>query len=568
MKYIKFFKYILNKKEKVKVLYISILMALNTMLELLSVGLILPVITILMKKDLNFLPENLYEITKNFEYFDLLKIVLSGLVIIYVFKNLFIFFYNYQQSLFLKNLHIRIVSDLFKRYIFQNYSFFLQKDTGSILRNLNISRIVSLCLVSYLTLALELSVISCFLIYILYLNFSTSFIIILIFVSFGLILYKTTRKKLHLWGSLKQDYDAKMNQQIIQSFTLIKNIKIFNKEKKIFHFFKDLILKSEDLIFKTDIVQQLPRVLAETLGVISIAILIILLTISGKSNSEIITLTAVYAAVAFRLIPASTRIIAALQRIKNFAPSLALIKGEFLSLEPKGIKTNEVKKIEPIKFNNIKLKKVSFSYDKKDDIFANINLQINKGDIIGLYGESGSGKSTLINLISGLIEPYSGTILINDNLLKNNKENWLASLGYVPQQVTLFNDSITKNISFFEEEIEKKKINSILDKSNLTKFINSLPDKGNTIVGESSSKLSGGQIQRIGIARALFNDPEFIIFDESTNSLDTINENEIMEFIYSLKDSKTVLIISHDKKVLDRCDKIYEVKNKNINQIK
>ncbi len=568
MKYIKFFKYILNKKEKVKVLYISILMALNTMLELLSVGLILPVITILMKKDLNFLPENLYEITKNFEYFDLLKIVLSGLVIIYVFKNLFIFFYNYQQSLFLKNLHIRIVSDLFKRYIFQNYSFFLQKDTGSILRNLNISRIVSLCLVSYLTLALELSVISCFLIYILYLNFSTSFIITLIFVSFGLILYKTTRKKLHLWGSLKQDYDAKMNQQIIQSFTLIKNIKIFNKEKKIFHFFKDLILKSEDLIFKTDIVQQLPRVLAETLGVISIAILIILLTISGKSNSEIITLTAVYAAVAFRLIPASTRIIAALQRIKNFAPSLTLIKGEFLSIEPKGIKTNEIKKIEPIKFNNIKLKKVSFSYDKKHDIFANINLQINKGDIIGLYGESGSGKSTLINLISGLIEPYSGTILINDNLLKNNKESWLASLGYVPQQVTLFNDSITKNISFFEEEIEKEKINSILDKSNLTKFINSLPDKGNTIVGESSSKLSGGQIQRIGIARALFNDPEFIIFDESTNSLDTINENEIMEFIYSLKGSKTVLIISHDKKVLDRCDKIYEVKNKNINQIK
>lgn len=568
MKYIKFFKYILNKKEKFQVLYISILMALNTMLELISVGLILPVITILMKKDLNFLPENLYQITKNFEYFDLLIIVLSGLVIIYALKNLFIFFYNYQQGLFLKNLHIRVVTDLFKRYIIQNYSFFLQKDTGSILRNLNVSRIVSICLVSYLILALELSVITCFLIYILYLNFSISLIITLIFVSFSLILYKTTRKKLHLWGSLKQDYEAIINQQIIQSFTLIKNIKIFNKEKKIFNFFKDVILKSEDIIFKTDIVQQLPRVLAETLGVISIVILIILLTISGKSNSEIITLTAVYAAVAFRLIPASTRIIAALQRIKNFAPSLALIKGEFLSLESKEIKTNEIKKIEPIKFNNIKLKKVSFSYDKKHDIFANINLQINKGDIIGLYGESGSGKSTLINLISGLIEPYSGTILINDNLLKNNKESWLASLGYVPQQVTLFNDSITKNISFFEEKIEKEKINSILDKSNLTKFINSLPDKGNTVVGESSSKLSGGQIQRIGIARALFNDPEFIIFDESTNSLDTINENEIMEFIYSLKGSKTVLIISHDKKVLDRCDKIYEVKNKNINQIK
>ena len=568
MKYLESFKFILNKKEKIQVFYISLLMALNTMLELLSVGLILPVITILMKKDLNFLPENLYQITKNFEYFDLLKIVLSGLILIYILKNLFIFFYNYQQSLFLKNLHIRVVSDLFKKYIFQNYSFFLQKDTGSILRNLNISRIVSICLVSYLTLALELSIISCFLIYILYLNFSISLIITLIFISFGLILYKTTRKKLHLWGSLKQDYDAKMNQQIIQSFTLIKNIKIFNKEKRIFNFFKNIVLKSEDLIFKTDIVQQLPRVLAETLGVISIAILIIILTISGKSNSEIITLTAVYAAVAFRLIPASTRIIAALQRIKNYAPSLALIKGEFLNLEQKNIKINEVK-IEPIKFNNIKLQNISFRYDKSDNnILTNINFQINKGDIVGLFGESGSGKSTLVNLISGLIEPSSGTIEINDTKLKDSKESWLASIGYVPQQVTLFNDTIAKNISFFEEKTEKEKIDDILNKSNLTQFTNSLQEKENTIVGENSAKLSGGQIQRIGIARALFNNPQFIIFDESTNSLDSINENEIMKFIYSLKGSKTVLIISHDRKVLNKCDKVFEVKNKNINQIK
>jgi ABC-type multidrug transport system fused ATPase/permease subunit len=238
MKYIQSFKFILNKKEKIKVLHISLLMALNTILELLSVGLILPVITILMKKDLNFLPKNLYEITQNFEYLDLLKIVLLGLVIIFVLKNLFIFFYNYQQSLFLKNLHIRVVSDLFKKYIFQNYSFFLQKDTGSILRNLNISRIVSLCLVSYLTLALEISVISCFLIYILYLNFFTSSIITLIFITFGLILYTTTRKKLHLWGSLKQNYDAQLNQQIIQSFTLIKNIKFLIKKKEYSIFLK------------------------------------------------------------------------------------------------------------------------------------------------------------------------------------------------------------------------------------------------------------------------------------------------------------------------------------------
>jgi ABC-type bacteriocin/lantibiotic exporter with double-glycine peptidase domain len=307
--------------------------------------------------------------------------------------------------------------------------------------------------------------------------------------------------------------------------------------------------------------------LSETLGVISIAILIIILTISGKSNSEIITLTAVYAAVAFRLIPASTRIIAALQRIKNYAPSLNLIEEEFLNLDQKNINIIE-KKIEPLKFENIKLKNINFSYEQSNNsVFTNINFEINKGEIIGLYGESGSGKSTLINLISGLIEPSSGTIKINERKLKDTKESWLASLGYVPQQVTLFNDTISKNISFFEKEVEKKKINNILEKSNLSKFINDLPEKENTIVGENSATLSGGQIQRIGIARALYNDPEFIIFDESTNSLDPINENEIMEFIYSLKGLKTILIISHDKKVLSKCNKIFEIKNKNINQI-
>jgi len=381
-------------------------------------------------------------------------------------------------------------------------------------------------------------------------------------------LYKATSKKLHLWGSLKQDYNAKINQQVIQSFTLIKNIKIFNKEIRIFNYFKKLLFNHENLIFKTDVVQQLPRALIEILGVFSIAILIIVLLGIGKSSTEIITLTAIYAAVAFRLIPASTRIIGASQRIKHYAPSLSLIKKEFLNFEEKNIKTYE-EKIDQLKFNNIIFNNVSFNYNQNNnDIFSNINFQVNRGEIIGILGESGSGKSTLINLISGLIEPSSGEIKINNVILKDIKKNWLASLGYVPQQVTLFNDTIARNISFFDKESEHEKIDKTLEKSNLKKFVSSLPDKENTIVGENAAKLSGGQIQRIGIARALYDNPEFIIFDESTNSLDPINEKEIMEFIYSLKNNKTVLIISHDEKILNKCHKIYEVENKKINHIK
>jgi ABC-type bacteriocin/lantibiotic exporter with double-glycine peptidase domain len=546
-------------------------MVINTLFELLSMGIILPIVTILLKKDFDFLPENFHNLIESLDYVDLVKYLMLGIIFIYIVKNLFIIFYNYQQGLFVRNLQIRVVGDLFEKYVFQNYSFFLQKNTGTILRNINISRIVSLCLVSYLILALEILIISCFLSYLLFINFLPTIIITLIFVVFGLVLYKATKNKLYSWGTLKQDLDAKINQQIIQTFSLIKNVKIFNKEKKMYNFFEKLLFNYENLTLKTDIVQQLPRGVVEILSVISISILIAVLSATGKDGLEILALTAIYAAVAFRLIPSSTRIITAAQRIRNYGPSLNLIKNEFSYL--KQDRENITKKIEPLKFENLKFENVSFKYEEKNEnTLSDLSLEINKGEVIGIFGESGSGKSTLVNLISGLLKPSNGIIKINSKNLENEKQNWLASLGYVPQQVTLFNDTIESNISFFEnlnhDKNLREKLNKVIIEANLENFVKNLPEKENTIVGENAAKLSGGQIQRIGIARALFNNPDFIIFDESTSSLDEKNENEIMQFIYSLKNSKTVLFISHKKEILNNCDKIFEVKNKKILKIK
>lgn len=575
MNFLNFLRRILEKKEKLYLLYIAFLMILNTFFELLSVGIIIPVITILLKEDFNFLPENLHEFVKSFEYIELAKIIMIVLIATYILKNLFILFYTYQQKLFLRNLHIRLVSGFFKKYISQNYSFFLQKDTGTIFRNINISKVVSLCLISYLTLALETLIIVCFLSYLFYINFISTFIITIVFVIFGLILYLSTKNKLYLWGTLRQNLDAKISQQIIQSFTLIKNIKIFNKEKTMYNSFKRLIFDYENLDLKTEMIQQAPRAVVEILGVISISVIVIVLSVSGKDGIEILAFTGLYAAVAFRLMPSSTRIIAAAQRIKNFSPNIYLIDNEFFDLKKdiSNIGNEDNKKIKPLKFQNLKFKNVSFFYGKNEkNILTDVSLEINKGEIIGIYGESGSGKSTFVNLISGLLKPQKGIIQINDENLETKKINWLASLGYVPQQVTLFNDTIETNISFFENQDKNenfiKKITKALEQANLKNLIESLPDKVNTIVGENAAKLSGGQVQRIGIARALFNNPEFIIFDESTSSLDLENEIDIMKFVYSLKKNKTVIVISHKKEILERCDKIFEVKNKNINQIK
>jgi ABC-type bacteriocin/lantibiotic exporter with double-glycine peptidase domain len=572
MNFVRFLKKILNKKEKLYLIYIFLLMVLNTLFEFLSIGIILPFMSILFKKDLNFMPEIFKELLKGFEHIDLIKYVIIGLILIYLIKNLFILFYNYQQKLYLRNLQTRVLSDLYKLYMFQSYSFFLQKNTGTILRNLQTSRVVSLCLISYLAVILEILIVIIFVSYLLYVNFILTAIIVLLFITSGSILYLSSKNKLYTWGNLKQSLDAKINQLIIQSFSLIKNIKIFNKEKKMNNFFKKLIFEYEDLDLKTDMIQQIPRAVIEMLGIISISFLIIVLSNIGKDNVEILSLIALYAAVAFRLMPSSTRIITAGQRIRSFAPNLNLIENEFFD-NAKNISDENSEKIEPLKFKNLKFKDVNFFYGKNEkNILTDINLEINRGEIIGIYGESGSGKSTFVNLISGLLKPQIGTIKINNENLENNKPNWLASLGYVPQQVTLFNDTIETNISFFENQDQNetfnKKITKALEQANLKNLIDSLPDKLNTIVGENAAKLSGGQVQRIGIARAIFNDPEFIIFDESTSSLDLENEKDIMRFVYSLKKHKTVIIISHKKEILERCDKIFEVKNSKINQIK
>jgi ATP-binding cassette, subfamily B, bacterial PglK len=572
MRQVKALKKILNYKEKIRGAYIAFLMIINAIFELMSIGLILPIMSILLTNNINFFPDKIKEYLGNLDYSILVIFMLSTLITMYVIKNLFIIFYNYQLGLFLKDLQVRVMRDLYQKYIYQNYLFFLQKKLGTILRNLDSARVVSLFLFSYLTAVLEVMVIILMLGYLVYLNPVATIIIAFIFSFFGSIMYLKTKKNLTDWSVKKLELESKILQQISQSFTLIKNIKIFNKEKKMYDFFNETLINQEQVGFKVDFIQQIPRALMEVLGVISMSVLIFVLSVNGKSTEEIIVVAAVYAAVAFRLIPSSTRIIAAGQRIKALGPALNLIKNEFINLEVSKVEDNKEKK-NRIEFDVIELKDVSFKYDNiKIDTLSNINFKINKGEIIGIFGSSGSGKSTFINLISGLIDPTGGEIKINNENLQDLRSNWLSILGYVPQQSGLFNDTILKNISFFEDQndndIFNEKLNKALIQSNLKEFVETLPDKVNTEVGESAGKLSGGQVQRIGIARAMFNDPQFVIFDESTNSLDEKNEKSIMEFIYSLKSKKTVLIISHKEEILNKCDRIYKIENKNLKKIK
>jgi len=214
--------------------------------------------------------------------------------------------------------------------------------------------------------------------------------------------------------------------------------------------------------------------------------------------------------------------------------------------------------------SKIKIKNLKYKYSEKlNYILNNINLNISKGEFIGIIGSSGSGKSTLVDLLMGLLTPSSGEICIDNININDDKSSWQRKIGYVPQNIFLIDDSIKNNIAFGIEgdKIDELKLNKAIEESQLKAFINSLEIGFETKVGERGAQISGGQLQRIGIARALYNDPEILILDESTASLDTLTENGIMDSINKLKGEKTIIMISHRFSSLKDCDKIYEIRD-------
>ena len=268
--------------------------------------------------------------------------------------------------------------------------------------------------------------------------------------------------------------------------------------------------------------------------------------------------------------PAAIRIIGSMQRLKYLEPYGKILISELNIYEDKISKKkilaaykNEIKIIRFKK--NIELKNISFYYYKDRKIIKNMNFKIVKNSCVGIMGNSGSGKSTLVDLLTGLIDPISGKILIDGRSFQKNKEIWQDKISYVSQSPFFLSDSIEKNIAFgvHEKEIKHQKIYKVAKEAQIYDDVMKMKDQFKTKLFDNGSNLSGGQLQRIAIARALYRNSEILILDESTNSLDEQNEILFYKFLKTLKKKLTIIIISHKEKNLDICDKLYKLKKLN-----
>ena len=285
-----------------------------------------------------------------------------------------------------------------------------------------------------------------------------------------------------------------------------------------------------------------------------------------KSNlNEALTIIIVYTAVSVRLSPSFNVIINSFASI-NFG--LFSIEKIYSTISNKNFKSSQqienstINEMEnkDLKFENIFFKNVFFSYNQKDKIIENLNVGIKKNQIIGVSGSSGSGKTTFLNLFLGFIQPTSGTILLNNKVnLPNNI--WTNQIAYMPQDIFLFSDSIKTNITL-KETINQKEYQMLIDaieKVDLKEFLHNQKDGIDTVISDTGLNFSGGQKQRLALARSIYHNKEILVLDESTSALDSITISKIIELLLVLKKEKTIIISSHNPDVLKICDKIIKL---------
>ncbi len=491
--------------------------------------------------------------------------ILIILSIIFSLKIIFVFLSTYLKLQLIHRFNSDIQQKLYKKYINLSWVEYLEKKSSKMIRNIQNetsivkNKIVDALIIIFVETLLFISIFTLLLFTIPKFTLLIVFTIILI----GGIFYKNSRDKIRYHASIRLSAGAKIFNYIIESLTSFKDILIYNKQD----FFRNKF-NIQNLIYhnsqkKLGLLNSYPRIFLEALGYISVICIIYFSIISEITTSQLLTTLGLFIIAVSRLIPSISRLITAIQNLNEGQIALEVIYEEISENNIKEDKS--LTERSNVKFdNNICLKNISFKYpNSKNFVLENVNLKIKKFSTNAIYGVSGSGKSTLVDIISGLLHQYNGEITIDEKKVHNIKKFWKNSISYVGQKNYLFSETIAKNIALESEDnmINKKKITDILKICRLEKF--NLESK----VEEMGKNLSGGESQRISIARAMYNEPSFLIFDEATNSLDKKVEKEILDLLISLKNKVTIILISHDTKVVDYCENIYEIKNKTLNKL-
>jgi len=559
-------------KPKIKLFILIFLIFVATVFEAIGIGMLIPLLTIFVR-DLGEIKESLKLISDFpviYDYLFLLNkkqmiyLCLVLIILIYFLKSLIVTYFGIYSSRFVYKAQASISNILFNNYLSKPYNFHLNKNSSELIRNITseVGVFVGSILLPSIYILTETMVALALLSFLFFLEPVIIFSVTVAFLTIMVVMHFLGKNFLKKWGEIRQEKTGLLIKNLQEGLGAIKEIKILGIENEFSkNFQKQNYLKaaaeSNMMAF-----QQIPKSFLEFFAILFFVILVFAFLHANKAFVDIIPILGIFAATAFRALPSANRIMVNLNALRYGLPVLPIIVYELDKVDKNNLTQTRTKK--KILFSSMKLKEVSFKYSPQSKpILEKITLNINAGEKIAFTGPSGSGKSTLIDLICGLLEPTAGEILINQKDIKESMQEWQNVIGYVSQSPYLIDDSLKKNIAFGlnDAEVDNKKIMELVNKVQLGSLVENLSNGINTLLGEKGVRLSGGQKQRIAIARALYRDCQILVLDEATSALDGELEEKILNSLNELKLNKTLLVISHRKSSLERCDKIFKFNN-------
>lgn len=554
---------IIPKKFQTKTIVILVLTLVGTILETAGIGLVIPAIAIMADGNIAEKYPTFFSLFASLGNPSHAQLVIYGVYLLlsaYVIKALYLGFLSWKQSQYIFDIKAYLSQSLFEHYICAPYEFHLKQNSGNLIRNitLEVEQLVARVLIPGVLLITELMVILAITV-LLFIVQPIGAIALFIVMSLAMYIFeRLSQNHLKKWGAQRQIYEGHRIQRAQEGLGGIKDVKVLGREYNFINNYGEHTYNAAFVEKKQYALSNIPRLWLETIGVVGLTILIIISLQYVQTPGEVIPIIGLFAAAAFRILPSANRILNSIQSLRYSDAVINLILKE-LNLE---FKTNDDKKRSLNFEHQIELRNVSYSYPNTPiNSLTNINITINKGESIGLIGTSGAGKSTLVDVLLGLIKPYSGGIFIDGLNINEGMRNWQDLIGYVQQSIFLTDDTLRKNIAFGcnEDEINDALIMQAIKAAQLDTFVETLTDGINTFVGERGIRLSGGQRQRIGIARALYNNPPVLVFDEATSALDNQTEAEVMKSIQTLKGKRTMIIIAHRLSTIEHCDKIFRL---------
>lgn len=565
------FNYIFKRKEKRKLLLLLVIIIIGSFLELLGVAAFMPFISVLM--DTNIIYENkillyFYRITNfgNIEYF--LAFLALLICCVYILKNIYLSFMQNMILNFAYNMRMNLATNLLATYIAEPYTFHLTKNIADMQRCLQIDANQFMLLMNAtLQLIAEIMVCIALGIYLFDTSHSITIAIAVLLIGCLGLFYLISKKISQKLGRQNQRYNSKLIQWVNQALGGIKEVKVLERESFFINSYKENYKKLIKGAKNNEMLATIPKYIVETVCICGMLLAVVGKMFFGRREIvDFIPQLSVFAVAAFRLLPSVGKINSYINGIMYGLPSLDLIYHDLKEVENNNrIIKKDVKKTDKFFIKEkICLVNVRYRYPNTDiDVLKKINLEIGKGKTVALIGSSGAGKTTLADIILGLLQPTEGRIMVDECDIFDNISLWHKSIGYIPQNIYLSDDTIRNNIAFGveENEINDSAVEGALRKAQLYDFVQNLAEGINTFVGDRGVRLSGGQRQRIGIARALYHEPDILILDEATSALDNETEQAVMGAIEKLQGVKTMIIIAHRLTTIKKADEIYEVVN-------